>query len=114
LKFFSFFSGLPASDADYPNDYYNDEEYYSDDYDASMETNEIYDAHGHKEIEVRRNPIFVTQGRNIMVNEGDTIKLPCVLDKLDKNMVIMWKKADDIIALGTNIMGSDVVRNWFA
>ena len=29
----------------------------------------------------------------MMVNEGDTIKLPCVVDRLD-NFVIMWKKVN--------------------
>ena len=33
------------------------------------------------------------QPKNMMVNEGDTIKLPCVVDRLD-NFVIMWKKVN--------------------
>ena len=71
-----------------------------------METNEIYDAHGNKETEVKRNPKFVSQAKNIMVNEGDTIKLPCIVDQLD-NMVIIWKKGSEIVAVGDNIMEAD-------
>ena len=41
-----------------------------------------------------------------MVNEGDTIKLPCTVDKLDEFM-IMWKKGSRIIALGDNFMEPD-------
>ena len=37
--------------------------------------------------------------KTIMVNEGDTIKLPCVVDKLD-NFVIIWKKGAGILAVG--------------
>ena len=37
--------------------------------------------------------------KTIMVNEGDTIKLPCVVDKLD-NFVIIWKKGTEILTVG--------------
>ena len=85
-----------AGDAseDYQNDYYADEEYYSDDYDASVETNEIFDASGNRETVVKRNPKFITPQKNLMVNEGETIKLPCVVDQLDQNFAIIWKKSE--------------------
>ena len=49
---------------------------------------------------------FISQPKKIMVNEGDTIKLPCTVDKLDEFM-IMWKKGSRIIALGENFMEPD-------
>jgi len=107
---FSSTHGSPVGNAveDYQNDYYNDEEYYTDeDYDThENESIEIFDATGKKETIVRRNPKFISQPKKIMVNEGDTIKLPCTVDKLDEFM-IMWKKGSRIIALGENFMEPD-------
>jgi len=94
--------GNPVSKEDYPNDYYNDAEYYNDDsynYDNNNESNEISDAVGDKETIVKRNPKFLTTPKTIMVNEGDTIKLPCAVDKLE-NFVIIWKKGSGILAVG--------------
>ena len=92
----------PFSKEDYPNDYYNDAEYYNDEYiydDNKTESNEIRDADGNKETIVKRNPKFVSTPKTIMVNEGDTIKLPCTVDKLE-NFVIIWKKGSGILAVG--------------
>jgi len=95
--------GTPVAGDDlYLNDYYNDAEYYNDEYiydDNKNESNEIRDADGNKETVVKRNPKFVSTPKNIMVNEGDTIKLPCTVDKLD-NFVIIWKKGTGILAVG--------------
>eukprot|EP00092_Neocalanus_flemingeri_P012338 GFUD01013302.1.p1 GENE.GFUD01013302.1~~GFUD01013302.1.p1 ORF type:complete len:508 (+),score=79.40 GFUD01013302.1:150-1673(+) len=99
---FSLTYGNPVSKEDYPNDYYNDEEYYNDDaynYDNNNESNEIRDAAGVKETIVKRNPKFKSTPKTIMVNEGDTIKLPCTVDKLE-NFVIIWKKGSGILAVG--------------
>ena len=35
----------------------------------------------------------------IMVNEGDTIKLPCSVDKLE-NFFIIWKEGSGILPFG--------------
>ena len=88
-------AGSPVSREDYPADYYNDEEYYNDDtynYDDSEEGEEAAGREGEQhEAVVRRNPKFISQPKKVMVNEGDTIKLPCLVDKID-NFVILWKK----------------------
>jgi len=98
--------GTPATD--YLNDYYNDAEYYNDDYDSYNSSNENYidvDANV-KETVVRRNPKFVSTSKTIIVNEGDTIKLPCQVDILE-DFIIIWKKGSTILALGDNPMNSD-------
>ena len=84
---------------DYPNDYYNDEEYYSDNYDTDSVSDE-------KETIVKRNPKFISQSKRITINEGDTIKLPCMVDNLD-DLVIIWRKGDTILSLGDNFVSSD-------
>ena len=89
---------------DYLNDYYNDEEYYNDEYnydDNRNQSNEMKDADSFKETIVKRNPKFVSSSKkNYIVNEGDTIKLSCIVDKLE-NFVILWKKgAENILAVG--------------
>jgi len=98
--------GSPA--IDYPNDYYNDAEYYNDAYGSYNSSDENYidvDAQV-KETVVRRNPKFISTSKTIIVNEGDTIKLPCQVDILG-DFVIIWKKGSTILALGDNVMSSD-------
>ena len=120
FKHFSFFQrfllilGVPAFDAsyDYQNDadnYYNgDEEYYN--YDTSNGSNEeIFDATGKKEVVNKRDPMFMSQPKKLMVNEGDIVKLPCVVDKFE-GFVIMWKKGEKVISVGDNIMDSADTR----
>ena len=57
------------------------------------------DADGNKETVATRNPKFLSTPKTIMVNEGDTIKLPCSVDKLE-NFLIIWKKGSGILAVG--------------
>jgi len=74
---------------------------YEDYYDA---VHENYDAT--KEVELTNIPKFITNAKSIMVNEGDTIKLSCVVDKLD-NLIIMWKKGNKIIAIDDKLFEPD-------
>ena len=54
-----FFSGTPA--IDYPNDYYNDAEYYNDDYDSYNSSNENYiDVDAHVKVEFLEKMILVS------------------------------------------------------
>ena len=70
----SFFAGLPSVST--PDDYYSSDDYYSyssdDDYLSSEEK------------VVHTNPEFLSDSTNDWVNEGETIKLPCLVDKLGK------------------------------
>ena len=56
---------------------------YEDYYDA---VHENYDAT--KEVELTNIPKFITNAKSIMVNEGDTIKLSCVVDKLGRFQIM--------------------------
>ena len=112
---FLLISGVPAAlDAsyDYQNDadnYYNDdEEYYN--YDNGNGSNEeIFDATGKKEVVNKRDPMFMSQPKKLLVNEGDIVKLPCVVDKFEA-FVIIWKKGEKVISVGDNIMDSADTR----
>jgi hypothetical protein len=75
-----FFSGLPS--ADVAHDRYNRDgvdEYYSDDYYSSDD-----DYLSENEKVVHTTPVFISTSTNQLVNEGDPIKLPCLVDKLGK------------------------------
>jgi len=74
-----------------------DGDYEYDEYDA---VNENYDAT--KEVEQTRIPEFVSTAESILINEGDTIKLECIVDKLD-NLIMMWKKGNKIIAISDKL-----------
>eukprot|EP00092_Neocalanus_flemingeri_P008763 GFUD01009436.1.p1 GENE.GFUD01009436.1~~GFUD01009436.1.p1 ORF type:complete len:618 (+),score=134.10 GFUD01009436.1:101-1954(+) len=90
--------------AKYQGDYDGDYEDYNaanEDYNAA---NENYDAT--KEVESTSIPKFISVAKSIMMNEGDTIKLSCIVDKLD-NLIIMWKKGNKIIVLNDKPFEND-------
>lgn len=77
--------------------------YQQGDYDYNYDgdaVHENYDAT--KEVELTNIPKFITTAESIMIDEGDTIKLACVVDKLD-NLIMMWKKGNKIIAIGDKL-----------
>ena len=59
--------------------------YQQGDYDYNYDgdaVHENYDAT--KEVELTNIPKFITTAESIMIDEGDTIKLACVVDKLGR------------------------------
>ena len=53
----------------------------------------------------QRDPTFMSQPKKLMVNEGDIVKLPCVVDKFE-GFTIIWKKGERVIAVGDNLIDS--------
>lgn len=77
-------------------EYQNDDylgEYDEDNYDDDGQSEEI------KESETDRTPKFISSSKHFIVNEGDSIKLPCLVDNLE-NLIIIWKKGAKIVTLG--------------
>ena len=58
-----------------PDDYYSSDDYYAGDDDDYLSSEEKV---------VHTTPTFVSTSTSQLVNEGDTIKLPCFVDKLGK------------------------------
>jgi len=54
-------------------------------------------------------PHFVTSSQNMLVNEGSTIKLPCLVNRLE-GFVLLWKKGDDFVAVGDRIVNPSDAR----
>jgi len=82
-----------------------EEEEYGDyaDYDAEQDysaSNTSYEDTPEEEESVA-TPKFVSQPKVVIVNEGDTIRLPCFVDDSDstKTMIWIWKFGDQILAL---------------
>lgn len=86
-------NGLPY--AEKTDDYYSDD-YYSSDDDYLSEHEKV----------VHTTPKFVSTSTNQLVNEGDRIKLPCIVDKLE-GFVLMWKKGKTMVAVGSQLIHKD-------
>jgi len=56
-------------------------------------------------------PKFVTKPQNLMVNEGSTIRLPCVVDRLE-GFVLLWKKGDEILVVGEQVIKEENKRRF--
>merc|ERR1711892_406685 len=64
---------------------------------------------GEKEDEYRvmATPRFLSTPQTLLVNEGDTIRLPCKVDRLE-GFVMLWKKDKNIITVGDQIVDKSV------
>merc|ERR1711892_1193337 len=64
---------------------------------------------GEKEDEYREmaTPRFLSTPQTLLVNEGDTIRLPCKVDRLE-GVVMLWKKNKNIITVGDQIVDKSV------
>lgn len=94
---------IESSDALYSYQYDQGEEDYSD-YNYDDEEEELKDTADSSVLTHR--PVIVSQSKNIVVDNGLTISLPCLVDKLPAGMQIIWNKVDDtntIIAIGSLI-----------
>ena len=59
------------------------------------------------EYRVMATPRFLSTPQTLLVNEGDTIRLPCKVDRLE-GFVMLWKKNKDIITVGDQIIDKSV------
>jgi len=84
--------GKPYGDDN--NDLYSNDDY--EDLDGG-------DGYGEEEKVIVVLPKFKTKPQNMMVNEGGTIRLPCLVDNI-KGFVIMWKKGEDIITVNKQVV----------
>ena len=110
---------MPARDAsyDYQNDadsynYNDDEEYYNYDTGSNGSNEDIFDASGKKEVVNKRDPTFMVQPKKLMVNEGDIVKLPCVVDIFDA-FAILWKKGETVLSVGDQIIDNRCEKIMF-
>ena len=52
---------------------------------------------------VMATPTFISQAQSVIVNEGATIRLPCIVDRLE-GFVMLWKKDAEIITVASQII----------
>ena len=52
---------------------------------------------------VKDTPIILSEAQSVIVNEGDTVKLPCMVDRLE-GFVMLWKKKEEIITVASQII----------
>jgi len=83
--------------------YGNLEDLYSADYEDYDEHNEVSEEAGGDAI--LKPPEFVSSGLDLVVNEGEVIRLPCIVSRL-QGFVLMWKKNGNIISVGNQILGN--------
>ena len=53
-------------------------------------------------------PTFPSTPQTLLVDEGDTVRLPCQVDRLE-GFVMLWKKESDIVTVADQII--DQVRS---
>lgn len=57
--------------------------------------------------EEKTTPKFVTVAEHKLVNEGDTVRLPCMVDRLG-GFVMMWKKGGEFLTVNKQIISQRV------
>ena len=55
------------------------------------------------ETELMKTPTFRSLAQRFDANVGDTVRLPCLVDRLE-GFVILWKKGADIITVASQVL----------
>lgn len=66
-------------------------------------------AYGQQESDeyVEKEAVFTTAPLNKMVNEGDKIRLPCFVEKIE-GFVLLWQFGDSVLSVGGRVIESDL------
>ena len=48
-------------------------------------------------------PKFVSLPQSVMVKEGETVRLPCIVDRLE-GFVLIWKRGPEIITVANQVI----------
>ena len=48
-------------------------------------------------------PTFTSSSQTLVVDKGDTVRLPCMVDRLE-GFVMLWKKQSDIVTVADQII----------
>merc|ERR1739838_1242552 len=96
LLSWSLLSMLTITVAGVPYGSIND--YYDTNYDYEYGDDQI-----REEVINTRTPRFLSQPLDIVVNEGQEVRLPCLVDRLE-GFVLLWRKNDRIISVGDQII----------
>ena len=48
-------------------------------------------------------PTFTSTSQTLVVDKGDTVRLPCMVDRLE-GFVMLWKKQSDIVTVADQII----------
>jgi len=98
--------GFPQGD-----EYYNDQDYqYDYDEDEKLPLNDVDDSNT---IPLFHVPTIISDSVMLDVDNGMTIRLPCIVDKLPSNVQIIWSKEDSQktqIAIGTLVVAPEYVN----
>ena len=55
------------------------------------------------ETELMKTPTFRSLAQKFDANVGDTVRLPCLVDRLE-GFVILWKKGSEIITVASQVL----------
>ena len=69
-------------------------------YDYMNDASEPYDE---RHEEHNKVPRLLTAPQQLTVNTGDTVRLPCLVDRLE-GFVMLWKKKDNILTVAEQII----------
>ena len=97
----SLFAGLP---------YIEDKDYDYDAANSDVSEEATADVKGSEVEVIPTTPKFITEPLSVLVNEGETVRLPCMVDRLE-GFVMLWKKNKDIITVASQIIDKVIHHN---
>ena len=82
------------------------------DYDYETDNKEIENDADMNMVKDYPTPTFTTESSNMIVNEGDTVRLPCIVDRLE-GFVMLWKRGNEIVTVASQIIDKVRLRRPF-
>ena len=60
-----------------------------------------------KDDDMMATPKFVSLPQSVMVKEGETVRLPCIVDRLE-GFVLIWKRGPEIITVANQVIDTQM------
>ena len=74
------------------------------------QSDDVTEVNDNERTKYLQTPIFKSVSQTLIVDSGDTVRLPCIVDRLE-GFVMLWKKQGDILTVAHQIQNK-VITNY--
>ena len=73
------------------------------------QSDDVTEVNDNERTKYLQTPIFKSVSQTLIVDSGDTVRLPCIVDRLE-GFVMLWKKQGDILTVAHQIQNKVIIN----
>ena len=73
------------------------------------QSDDVTEVNDNERTKFLQTPIFKSVSQTLIVDSGDTVRLPCIVDRLE-GFVMLWKKQGDILTVAHQIQNKVIIN----